>query len=618
MNKRSRKVAVSLRLLALAAGAGLASIVLTGCAQDPAPFDPREAQTWERSTDSEVKLRTLRPLPTTVEAPYLNAPGDTAGATTLPAEYGRETLNVPEGPPVPMSLQEVIHRTVVNNLDIRVASYDTAIDQTRVLEAEANFDPSVFADASVEHIDKDTPGVDSAIPGKTAGFNSTNANVFQGILTRLDQETISTVDVGLRQNLPTGGKIELKQTWTNSYFDPARGLLNPYYQNDLTMQLTQPLLQNFGIAVNRARITIAVNNQRISLLDFRKTLEETVLKVEQTYWQLVQAERDYQTVKNLISASEETAHILIQRGGTDVTAIPIQNALSQTDSRKLALIQLQGHIADLSDTLKQLMNDPQYPISSSGIITPLDRGTEEPLHFNLDDQIETAMENRYELGQQQVRVDSSEIAVDVARNNLLPQLNALVTGGVDGLGSNLGNSMQSEGQFNRLGYSVGLQFVFPLGNRAANAVWQRSLLQRLQAIVSYGALVKTVTLDVKTAARAVDYAWFRLREAKKASLSAEDLVSKDRKHRNAGDVPISADSVFEELEYQQQLASAEQAEHQANNDYNYAIANLEKAKGTLLRYNNVLMEQDLMPSGAELTGAAAAAVYGPGVEGLHQ
>jgi outer membrane protein TolC len=610
MNKSSSKVSVSLRLLNFAVGAGLASITLVGCAQDPAPFDPRSAQVWERSTDSEVKERPKLPLPKTADTPY-DDPND---QTHTPP---RETMSVPEGPPVPMSLQEIIHRTVTNNLDIRVASYDTAIDQTRILEAEANFDPSVFADASVERIDKDTPGVDSAIPGKTAGFNSTNANVFTGILTRLDQETISTVDVGIRQNLPTGGKIEVKETWTNNYFDPARGLLNPYYQNDLTMQLTQPLLQNYGIAVNRARITIAVNNQRISLLDFRKTLEETILKVEQTYWQLVQAERDLQTTKDLVAASERTTDILKKRMANDVTAIPVQESIAQTYSRRVTQVQLENHVADLSDQLKQLMNDPRYPISSAGIITPTDSGTEEPLHFNLDDQIEAALGNRLELGQQQVRVESSETAVDVARNNLLPQLNALITGGVDGLGSNFGNSMESQGQFNRLGYSLGLQFVFPLGNRAANAVWQRSILQRLQAIVSYGALVKTVTLDVKTAARAVDAAYGRVVVSRKATLASRELVQREQKQWDAGDQAITSELIFVLLQDQQLLASAEQAEHQALNDYNYAIANLEKAKGTILRYNNVMMEQDLMPAGVNLTGTAAAAVYGSGVEGLH-
>ncbi len=609
MKKSPRTVPVSVRLLALAVGAGLASVGLTGCVHEPATFNPRDAQVWERSTDSEVKVRRLGPLPTTAETPYINGPARSGEEPRR--DFMSDPMNVPEGPPVQMTLQEIIHRTVANNLDIRVASYDTAIDQTRILEAEANFDPSVFSDISYQHVDKNTAGVDSAVVNPAA----TTGNPFTSAVTRRDQEDLSSFDLGFRQNLPSGGKAEVKQTITNTWTNPVRGLVNPFYQNDLTLELTQPLLQNYGVAVNRARITIAVNNQRISLLDFRKTLEETILKVEQAYWQLVQAERDLETVKNLIKASEDTTEILRKRLGNDVTAIPLLQSISETYSRKVTLRQLQGHIFDLSDQLKQLMNDPRYPTSGSTVITPSDAGNTEPLHFNLDDQIETAMDNRLELGQQQVRVDSAQIALEVAINNLLPQLNLQATGGVDGLRRHLGPSLESEGQFNRLGYSLGLQFVYPLGNRAARAVWQRAQLQRLQAIVSYGALVKTVTLDVKTAARAVDYAWYRLKDAHAATLSARDLVQKQVIQRP--DQAITQESIFVQLQNQQLLASAEQSEHQALNDYNFAIVNLEKAKGTILRYNNVIMEQEQLPAGMSLSASHGAA-DGPGVDGLHR
>jgi outer membrane protein TolC len=585
---RGSRVGVSIHCLALAVSTA-ASVMLSGCAEDPLPFNPRDAQAWERSSDAEVKSRRLVPLPTTAETPTVSDPA-------LPDSMRRlGTMNVPEGPPVPMSLQEVIHRTVANNLDIRVASYDTAIDQTRVLEAEANFDPSVFSDLSYQRVDKDTGGVDSTIPTAAASLTKNSTSDFTSLITQLDQEGISTFDFGLRGNLPAGGKIEVKETIVDSYFYPPRSILNPYYQNDLTVQLTQPVLQNFGIAVNRARITIAQNNQRVSLLDFRKTVEDTVLKVEQTYWRLVQTQRDINSVKILVDESEHTTDILKGRFKEDVTAIPLENAIAQTASRKVQLIQLEGQLYDLSDQIKQLMNDPKYPVSSSGVITPKDLGTELPMHFNLDDQIETGLENRLELGQQQVRIDSAEIAVDVARNNLLPQFDLIISTDVDGLSSNLGESLISEGQFNRLGYSAGFQFSYFLGNRAARAVWNRSILQRLQAIVSYGNLVEQVALDVKTAARAVDYTWLRLAEARKATLYFQALVNNEQKQQDFGNEPITSDTIAIRLQNQLFLFSAEQAEHQALNDYNYALANLEHAKGTILRYNNVIMEQAQIP-----------------------
>jgi hypothetical protein len=50
-----------------------------------------------------------------------------------------------------------------------------------------------------------------------------------------------------------------------------------------------------------------------------------------------------------------------------------------------------------------------------------------------------------------------------------------------------------------------------------------------------------------------------------------------------------------ELDQQQRLAEAERTEATAVQDYNIALARLEKAKGTILRYNNILMKEDVYP-----------------------
>src|SRR5262249_7657410 len=124
------------------------------------------------------------------------------------------------------------------------------------------------------------------------GFGSTNARVFES-------------QTGLRQNMESGGNAEIRYEagWTEpSTKDRALigGSTTDFHQvrrpqfwtNDLVLEVTQPLARNFGQEINRARITVNRNNQRISLLDFRKQLEDTISETEKTYWQLVAAERD--------------------------------------------------------------------------------------------------------------------------------------------------------------------------------------------------------------------------------------------------------------------------------------------------------------------------------------
>jgi outer membrane protein TolC len=599
--------------VARAAAVGMAGVaaasLLGGCVQDPMPFDPRLAQAWERRDDAQTRTTRPDPLPTTQTSQYL--PGEASPrrgpATRTSAEVG--------GPVVKMTLQEVIHRAVANSLDIRVASFDTAIDQTRVLEAQANFDPTFFSDIGFQDVNKASPGGDGVeVPKGHDIFSNNASSAFTTIISRVDKEALTTFDAGFRQNLEAGGKIVLEQNVNNSWFFPTRSLLNPYYQDDLVLQLTQPLLQNFGVAVNQARITIARNTQRVSLLDFRKTVEDTVLKIEQTYWALLQAERDVQTGRDLVDASERTAQLLYyrQKEGQEVTAAQVNQANAQTEARRVELKQEQEQVGDLSDQLKLLMNDPAYPLSGNSILSPADDFQRDPLKFNLDDQIESALENRLELGQEQVRIDSSEVAVDVARNGLLPSLTLALTGTVDGVGRGFSDGFHSEGDFNHLGYSVELQFQLPIGNRAARAVWQRALLQRMQAIASYGKQIEQVTSDVQAAARKVRFSWDRLTEARSSVLSYQRLLDSLDAQRRQGDQQLTFDFVFNLLQDQEQLAAQQRAEHLAESDYNSAIAQLEQAKGTILRYDNVMMEQEPVPFDVQLLGSPAPKPTPPG------
>src|SRR5258708_37148982 len=112
------------------------------------------------------------------------------------------------------------------------------------------------------------------------------------------------------------------------------------------------------------------------------------------------------------------------------------------------------------------MNAPSFPVSSAAIINPADDDTELAMQFDLDEQIETGLENRLELGQQQVRIDSAEVAMHVAKNNLLPQLNFQGSITSDGVGREMNSAFDEQANFSHVGFAAGFQFQYPLGNRA--------------------------------------------------------------------------------------------------------------------------------------------------------
>ena len=74
------------------------------------------------------------------------------------------------------------------------------------------------------------------------------------------------------------------------------------------------------------------------------------------------------------------------------------------------------------------------------------------------------------------------------------------------------------------------------------------------------------------------------------TLAAEDALLAVQQREDAGE-QLTPTFVQLKLDQQSELADAALREATAISDYNIAIAQLEQAKGTLLRYNNIIMEE---------------------------
>jgi outer membrane protein TolC len=273
-----------------------------------------------------------------------------------------------------------------------------------------------------------------------------------------------------------------------------------------------------------------------------------------------------------------------------VTRVQLSQANASVEERRALLIGNKARVRDLSDRLKRLMNDPDLPVASATLILPGSPPVQEPVRFDLGDQVNTALEHRLELGQQQLRVDSARIAADVARNNLLPQLNIVGSISVNGLDETYGRALEDQADFDTVGWAIGFQFEIPLGNRAARATNQRARLQQQQAITQYANLIEQVALDVRTAMRDVDTRWDQIIASRQSRFAQEDALLAIQQREDAGE-QLTPTFVQLKLDQQERFAQAASQEAEAVSNYNNALAVLERSKGTLLRYNNILMEE---------------------------
>lgn len=567
---------------AVAGASAVLSLVMWGCnVAEPPPFDPRMITRADREQSAEVRPAPLPPLPTTMQA---FGQGGSAGAAAA------SRPSVPPGEVVHMPLREIMQRAAANNNEVRVSSFDQAINATKVVENQAHYDPIFYTNLKYDKQFDRTPG--TVIP------NPNNPTSAQNILITVEDNNIYTIESGVKAYLPSGGQISLSYQTIQSQYTPVRYVLNNYWDNELKLQLTQPLLRDFGYEVNWARVTIAKNDQRVSMLDFRKTLEDNTNELEKDYWQLYEAQREVEIQEKLLGQTRDLANLLWQQSiiGGKATHVEASQGVAAVYSREAVLARAKAKVLDISDDIKRRMGDPEFPVAGPIEILPGDAPVEEQVVFNLQDQIDTAFLNRLELGQQQIRINSAEVARQVALNGLYPKLDLVASASVQGLSTSFGEAFADQLDKGHGIYSLGLQLEVPLGNREARAVYMRALLQQLQAETAYKNIRDRVAQDVASAVREVNTTWIELDRSRNARFRLEDTLTGLEQRRASGVQALTPEFVQLELDAQERLAEGMRLEATALQSYNVAIARLEYAKGTILRFNNIIMEQDQYPT----------------------
>jgi outer membrane protein TolC len=133
-----------------------------------------------------------------------------------------------------------------------------------------------------------------------------------------------------------------------------------------------------------------------------------------------------------------------------------------------------------------------------------------------------------------------------------------------------------------------VEFEMPIGNRGPRAAHQRSRLQYNQAVATLRRVFEEVILDVNLTTRAMSTAYDQIGpsfEAAEARVKEVDSIVARAERKDIN-------TLNSELGARQSLAGARRAMILAMVEYNIAIIDLERAKGTLLNYNNVVIPQD--------------------------
>ncbi len=420
---------------------------------------------------------------------------------------------------------------------------------------------------------------------------------------------IANSQVGVRQGFVTGATMAL--VWANSRAETnsLRTNFNPSLVSALTLRLTQPLLQGFGIAVNTRNIRVASNNHEISNLQFKRQVEEVVTRVAGIYWglvslhsQLESQRQNLELAKKLYSDNKRRVEV-----GT-LAPIEIIRAEAEVAAREADLTAAQTEV-QLQETL---LKDA---ISVNGIASPTLLHAEivptDEIRVDIESQVEPlpalmdlALSARADMAQNRIRMKntdlgligvkngmrpSADLTVDLTNNALAGSFNELFLpspgqssyvspfflGGV-------GNAMSQLLRRNFPDYQLRLQLNIPLKNRQARADYTAALLEKRQQEIQLVQAENAIRSEVQSAviriqqARARYVAAIKSQELQRAALEAE------QKRYDLG-----ASTIFQVVQAQRDLANARTSVIATMNEYINAQINLDQSTGHTLTAHNI-------------------------------
>jgi outer membrane protein TolC len=304
--------------------------------------------------------------------------------------------------------------------------------------------------------------------------------------------------------------------------------------------------------------------------------------VEQTFWEMVFANENLKVAQAALKAAEELLATNRAKAKAGVMSIvDVLQAEAAVASRIEQILVAEKAIRDQEDLVRRLLNPGEEDLRQDLRLAPTDPPVTALEPLSLQETIDIAIERRPEVLQASKNIDTSELNVKFARNQLLPTLSVQGTMGLSGLGSDYSDALNRNlgGEF--YNYGAGVVLSYPLGNRSAYSTYNKRQLEARNAQSTLQSVRQQVIVGVREAVRRVQTDFKRIETTKSARIMAEKQLQAEQERLKVG---LSTTRFV--LDFQRDLATAQGNELRAIVDYNKSLSNLARNKATTLeRYN---------------------------------
>lgn len=475
-----------------------------------------------------------------------------------------------------LNADEAVRLALENNLGIRVARIDPQIEDLNIVNAKTGWTPNFSTTLS------------------SNSNNAPNQNFLagaQGTKTTSDQVLSN---IGVSQTLPWGGNYQVG--WDSSRYNSNSSFstFSPQLRSSVALNYTQPLLRNAKIDNTRQQVAITSKNREISDVSLRQTIAVTTRTVRNAFWDLAYAIASLGVQRQSLDLANESLRDTRARVEIGTTPpIDIVEAEAEVARRQEAVIVAEGQIGDAEDTLRTLVFDPNAPDFWTIKIEPSDLPAFAPVTVDVDGAVKNALSRRTDLEQSRKSIEAEDINIRFYRNQTLPDVNASLNYGLQGLGGTqlvrglgpfgpgtgdvTGSSQRGFGtvlgdlfQNSYPNWTAQLNISYPLGTSTSEANLARVQLEKTQSQTRLRNQELQIVTQVRVAAREVQTNQQRVESSRSARQLAERRLEAEQRKFEAG-----TSTSFLVFQAQRDLSQARNVELQNVLNFHRSIVDLE-------------------------------------------
>jgi outer membrane protein TolC len=464
----------------------------------------------------------------------------------------------------PFTLDQCVAQALAKNFQVQVQALSVDSAKAGVVIAKSAYDPTLGV--TWQKAVTLSPAVTSSLSTAAGGAAPYSDN----------QSTAASIT----QPIITGGTITGNYDLARDYNNNLQTLLNPAYDGQVSLNVTQPLLQGAGADYGRASIEIARLGVSIANLNFKSAVLTTILNVETAYYNLIFARGQYRVDEDSLKLAQVLLdENTVKRQTGVLTDLDVVQAEAGVATAKSTLITAKQAVENAADTLLQAMGEREFTTAVGPVAFPALPDISN-LSFYVSYKLARDQGPSLEIAQD--TIDQLKLDALRAKRNYLPQLN--VNGGAGYLSTEHSYSSASNNLWPGSGYNwnAGVSLSLPWGLRQNKALYRQAEDNLNAQKVTYDQTDQTLLVQVRADVRAVESNQENVAAAAEATRLSQKQYDLQKAEFDAG-----LATSYDVLNAQTLLSQARVTELQAQVNLRVALAELRFIEGSSLQNYHV-------------------------------